>query len=64
MVTRFLVAAALLAAAVTGPAARSPAVTNEAWTRPFPALRIVGNLYYVGTYDLSSYLITTPEETF
>lgn len=34
---------------------------NEAWTRPFPALRIVGNLYYVGTYDLSSYLITTPE---
>jgi metallo-beta-lactamase class B len=34
---------------------------NEAWTRPFPALRIVGNVYYVGTYDLSSYLITTPE---
>jgi metallo-beta-lactamase class B len=61
MLTRFLVAMAFVAAAAAVPAAQSPAVTNEAWTRPFPALRIVGNLYYVGTYDLSSYLITTPE---
>ncbi len=34
-------------------------ITNEAWTRPFPAVHVVGNLYYVGTYDLASYLITT-----
>ncbi len=34
-------------------------VSNDAWTRPFPAVRIAGNLYYVGTYDLASYLITT-----
>jgi metallo-beta-lactamase class B len=33
---------------------------NPEWTRAFPAHRIVGNLYYVGTYDLTSYLITTP----
>ena len=30
------------------------------WTRPFPPFRIVGNVYYVGTYDLASYLIVTP----
>src|SRR6266540_3770632 len=27
------------------------------WTRPFPPFRIVGNLYWVGSYDLASYLI-------
>ena len=31
------------------------------WTRPFPPFRIVGNVYYVGTYDLASYLIVTPQ---
>lgn len=36
-------------------------ITNEAWVQPFPPVRIVGNLYHVGTYDLASYLITTPE---
>jgi metallo-beta-lactamase class B len=40
---------------------KEPPVTNEAWTRPFPGLRIVGNVYYVGTYDLASYLITTDQ---
>jgi len=30
------------------------------WTEPFPPFRIVGNLYYVGSKDLASYLITTP----
>lgn len=28
---------------------------------PFPAFRIAGNLYYVGTDDLASYLIVTPK---
>jgi metallo-beta-lactamase class B len=32
----------------------------DEWTRPFPPFRIAGNLYYVGTYDLASYLIVTP----
>jgi metallo-beta-lactamase class B len=31
------------------------------WTTPFPAFRIAGNLYYVGSNDLASYLVTTPE---
>jgi metallo-beta-lactamase class B len=36
-------------------------VTKGDYVKPFPPLRIVGNLYYVGTYDLGCYLITTPE---
>ena len=31
------------------------------WLRPTEPFRIVGNLYWVGTHDLSSYLITSPE---
>ncbi|MDZ4403427.1 subclass B3 metallo-beta-lactamase [Prosthecobacter sp.] len=34
---------------------------SSAWTEPFPPHRIAGNLYYVGSRDLASYLITTPE---
>jgi metallo-beta-lactamase class B len=31
------------------------------WTEPFPAFRVAGNLYYVGSKGLASYLITTPQ---
>jgi metallo-beta-lactamase class B len=31
------------------------------WTEPFPPHQIAGNLYYVGSKDLASYLITTSE---
>jgi metallo-beta-lactamase class B len=31
------------------------------WTKPFPPHRVVGNVYYVGSAGLASYLITTPE---
>ena len=31
------------------------------WMEPFPAFRIAGNLYYVGTKGLASYLVTTPQ---
>src|SRR4051812_10338186 len=34
---------------------------SAAWTTPFPPHKIAGNLYYVGSQDLASYLITTPE---
>ncbi|NNE98132.1 MAG: subclass B3 metallo-beta-lactamase [Pyrinomonadaceae bacterium] len=34
-------------------------ITREAWKKPFPAYRVVGNLYYVGGYDLASFMITT-----
>ncbi len=33
---------------------------NPDWHAEFPAFRIAGNLYYVGTADLAVYLINTP----
>src|ERR1700724_3079584 len=33
----------------------------EIWSRDYQPFRIAGNLYYVGTYDLACYLITTPK---
>jgi metallo-beta-lactamase class B len=36
-------------------------VTNEEWEQPYEGFRVVGNLYHVGTYDLSAFLITTDE---
>jgi metallo-beta-lactamase class B len=50
---RFLI---LLSAAICA-CAQTPA----SWNKPFPAHRIVGNVYYVGTDDLACYLITTPD---
>jgi metallo-beta-lactamase class B len=37
------------------------AQSSPDWTEPFPPFRIAGNLYYVGSKGLASYLITTPE---
>lgn len=34
---------------------------DASWTTPFPPHRIAGNLYYVGSEDLASYLIATPQ---
>jgi metallo-beta-lactamase class B len=34
---------------------------NPDWHRPFPAFKIAGNLYYVGTADLAVYLVHTPQ---
>src|SRR5271165_612817 len=31
------------------------------WYEPFPAHKVVGNVYYVGSRDLATFLITTPE---
>ena len=30
------------------------------WAKPFPAHKVVGNVYYVGSKDLATFLITTP----
>jgi metallo-beta-lactamase class B len=40
---------------------RLMAQAEPSWNQPFPAFRIAGNLYYVGTADLASYLIVTPK---
>jgi metallo-beta-lactamase class B len=41
--------------------ASTPAAAQQPeWTQPFPPFRIAGNLYYVGSTDIASFLITTP----
>src|SRR5689334_2084952 len=37
------------------------AQNNSDWTESFPPHRIIGNLYYVGSRGLASYLVTTPQ---
>jgi metallo-beta-lactamase class B len=56
--TRFALLLATLAslASSTGTRAQSPD-----WTEPFPPFRIAGNLYYIGSKGLASYLVTTPQ---
>jgi metallo-beta-lactamase class B len=49
----------IIALVVTANEATPP--VQQDWTEPFPAFRIAGNLYYVGSKGLASYLITTPE---
>jgi len=49
---------ALVMLACAGPVS---AQGNSSWSQPFMPHRVAGNLYYVGTRGLASYLITTPE---
>src|SRR5271156_5294322 len=37
------------------------AQANPDWHREFPAFKVAGNLYYVGTADLAVYLVNTPQ---
>jgi metallo-beta-lactamase class B len=37
------------------------AQTPPEWTQPFPPHGIIGNVYYVGSKDLASFLIATPQ---
>lgn len=58
---RWLSLSCILAIALTF-AWRSPGVpAQDDWTEPFPAFKIAGNLYYVGSKGLANYLITTPQ---
>lgn len=41
--------------------ASSVAAQSSPWTTPFPPHHIAANLYYVGSEDLASYLIVTPQ---
>jgi len=59
-----VVAVAALGVAETqraGGASPAPTAQGNDWTAPFPPHRVVGNVYYVGSKGLASYLITTPE---
>ena len=42
-------------------AAASAQTTQTDWNKPFPAHKVIGNVYFVGTELLGSFLITTPE---
>ena len=44
-----------------GALAPAPTPYPPEWTAPFPPFRIAGNLYYVGSQDLASYLVVTPQ---
>lgn len=60
---KILLAAAIAAAAFSANAqkVKEPKAWNDEWNKPYQPFRIAGNLYYVGTYDLACYLITTSE---
>src|SRR3954454_11013834 len=49
----------IVALVVTASEATPP--VQQDWAEPFPAFRIAGNLYYVGSKGLASYLIATPD---
>lgn len=56
-VSSFLLVACLTAALLP---INSKSAQND-FTEPFPAFRLAGNLYYVGSKGLASYLVTTRE---
>lgn len=61
----FVLTAVLFAPANVFPSAQAQVPTAQAnptpkdWTEPFPPHRMIGNIYYVGSQGLASYLITT-----
>lgn len=56
-----LLAIAFIAFHASAQKVNEPTDLNPQWSQPYQPFRIVGNLYYVGTYDLACYLIVTPE---
>jgi metallo-beta-lactamase class B len=49
-----------IALAAATAAAQNQNVRSD-WSKPFPPHKIAGNLYYVGSNNLATFLITTPE---
>ena len=52
---------AILMALLVAPA--RPQLSDEwkAWNQPVEPFRVIGNIYYVGAKEVSSFLITTPK---
>ena len=61
MIRRSFLILALGALALTVCSSRLRAQGSPDWNRPIPGFKIAGNLYWVGTADLASYLIVTPQ---
>lgn len=57
----FLIAISFVSISASAQKVTEPGNTPPEWSKPFQPFRIVGNLYYVGTYDLACYLITTTQ---
>lgn len=57
----FVAILSLSSSAVTAQNVQELAEQNAEWSMPYQPFRIPGNLYYVGTYDLACYLITTTQ---
>jgi metallo-beta-lactamase class B len=63
LVSTLALAGCLFAQSTAAPAnaARAAAAPGSPdWSEPFPPHRMIGNVYYVGSRGLASYLITTP----
>lgn len=60
-ITSLLFSLLLIGWRASAQAVLEPPHTPAEWSKPYPPFRIVGNLYYVGTYDLACYLVTTPQ---
>jgi metallo-beta-lactamase class B len=61
MPTRLILLSSILvfAGGLLAQANANPPVSPD-WSEPFPPHRMIGNIYYVGSRGLASYLITTP----
>lgn len=60
MLTRLLLFGSTLALAGCLVAQANATPASADWSEPFPAHRMIGDIYYVGSRGLASYLITTP----
>lgn len=54
-------AAVLTAFAAPSPARAQSTAEYRAWNQPIKPLHLIGNIYYVGATEVSSFLITAPE---
>ncbi len=52
---------ALFALLALAPLAAQTGNSPPEWSKPFPAHHVIANIYYVGSADLASFLITTPQ---
>lgn len=57
----WIIVLSLITVPVWSQTVQEPKPMSESWNKPYEPFRIAGNLYYVGTYDLACYLITTPQ---
>jgi metallo-beta-lactamase class B len=62
MRSRILFASLMAAAVALGSQPVAPAQRGQTdWSRPFPPHKVIGNVYFAGSEQLASFLITTPE---